>query len=449
MKVGSQLDINDQLVSISGNFTLAFIKHSNKFYVGIWYTDDAEQRKVWVANPKAPFVSRSTVLSIDPNTGNFIFTDADMTQLSITDIQAGPNPNVTATLEDNGNFRLINETNKRVLWQSFDHPTNVLLPGMKLGYNTRTGQNWTLTSWRYNNIPSSGAFTLSWEPINESSQRLMIRQSGEPYWTSGFLDAKTSEFMFLLNKDIQSKYNLTSVYNNEEQYFSYYIDDAGSEDTTDPFPMWILTPNGQITNYSISNPWTPKLCYGYNSSNGCLNPSVPVCRGENDYFSYRSGEFNPQTTRSSTDSNLSISIRDCFVKCWNDCICVGFNSSNTNGTGCVIWTGSNNFSVDGGGDYSTMKYVISSQSPNTGHDLGNKTEKNMKLILTLTIVPLFLGLGLLWFMKKQKQKRKDSKGKENMVDDKIWNEDTTRRRSKDEDDRVAADHHQHHKDLTS
>ncbi|KAJ0575134.1 hypothetical protein HanIR_Chr05g0209361 [Helianthus annuus] len=28
-------------------------------------------------------------------------------------------------------------------------------------------------------------------------------------------------------------------------------------------------------------------------------------------------------------------------------------------------------------------------------------------------------------------------------------EDTTRRRSKDEDDRVAADHHQHHKDLTS
>ncbi|KAI3734302.1 hypothetical protein L6452_13768 [Arctium lappa] len=40
-------------------------------------------------------------------------------------------PNLTATLEDNGNFLLINE---RVLWQSFDHPTKVLLP-RGVGFN--------------------------------------------------------------------------------------------------------------------------------------------------------------------------------------------------------------------------------------------------------------------------------------------------------------------------
>ncbi|KAJ0616568.1 hypothetical protein HanIR_Chr02g0092001 [Helianthus annuus] len=45
------------------------------------------------------------------------------------------------------------------------------------------------------------------------------------------------------------------------------------------------------------------------------------------------------------------------------------------------------------------------------------------------------------------QQIKNSKGLENMVDDKLRNEDTTRRCSKDEDDRVAADHHQHLKDL--
>ncbi|XP_027775225.1 G-type lectin S-receptor-like serine/threonine-protein kinase CES101 isoform X2 [Solanum pennellii] len=32
------------------------------------------------------------------------------------------------------------------LWQSFDHPTNCLLPGMKLGYNLTTMQNWTTYS---------------------------------------------------------------------------------------------------------------------------------------------------------------------------------------------------------------------------------------------------------------------------------------------------------------
>ena len=47
------------------------------------------------------------------------------------------------------------------------HRTNIVLPGMKLGSNFRTGGNWTLT------------FTLSWEPIDGSSQRLMIGQRGQ------------------------------------------------------------------------------------------------------------------------------------------------------------------------------------------------------------------------------------------------------------------------------
>ncbi|KAI7730616.1 hypothetical protein M8C21_009111, partial [Ambrosia artemisiifolia] len=404
IKAGSQLNNNDQLVSINGKFVLGFHEHNiDEFYLGIWYAGDDAAQRVWVANPSAPIVSRSYVLSINPNTGNLIIAFGDITVLSITNVQAGPTPNVTATLEDNGNFRLINESNKRVLWQSFDHPTNVLLPGMKLGYDTRTRQNWTLTSWLGVDTFESGTFTLSWEPINETSQRLMIQKRGQAYWTSGFLDVKTSKFMFLLNKDTQFKYNFTSVYNNEERYFSFI------PDSEDPFPMWILTPKGQITNYNTSNTWTPKLCPGYNPRNGCLSPSFPACRREEDYFTYRYVEFTSQTIRNSTDSSLNISISDCFVKCWNDCICVGFNSSNTDGTGCVIWTGTNNSFVDGG-DHSTMKYVITFQSPdnpNTSQGLKNKTKKNMKQIWALIVVPLFLGLGLLWYIKKQKQKRQE------------------------------------------
>ncbi|KAI7748929.1 hypothetical protein M8C21_029618 [Ambrosia artemisiifolia] len=404
LKVGSKLGPYDQLVSISGKFTLGFF-NGLRNYLAIWYTGDVEARKVWVANPNTPVMPMSCALSIDPNTGNLIITNGGKTLVKITDVQAGRNPNVTATLEDDGNFRLINDMDKRVLWQSFDHPTNVLLPGMKLGYDTRTRQNWTLTSWLSN---GSKAFTLSWEPINETSQRLMIRRRGQPYWTSGFLDVKTSAFMYLQNGDMQSKYNLTSVYNNEERYFSYVTDDMA-----DAFPMWILTPKGQLSNSNTSNEWTPDLCYGHNSSNGCLNPSLPLCRREDDSFSHRKGEFTPQGTRNSTESNSGISISDCFVKCWNDCSCVGFNSSNTNGTGCVIWTGiRNNIFVDGG-DNSTMKYVINFDLPdNSGtsdHDLGNKMRKNLKQIWALVVVPLFLGLGLLWYIKKRKQNRQEYK----------------------------------------
>jgi hypothetical protein len=43
--------------------------------------------------------------------------------------------NLTAVLEDSGNFILkdANSHSDQILWQSFDHPTDVFLPGMKLG----------------------------------------------------------------------------------------------------------------------------------------------------------------------------------------------------------------------------------------------------------------------------------------------------------------------------
>ncbi|GKA80385.1 G-type lectin S-receptor-like serine/threonine-protein kinase [Tanacetum coccineum] len=133
IKFDRQLNLLDQLVSVSGTITLGFFDYSR--YLGIWYTNDAEFQRVWVANPNKPVTDNTTkhALSIDPNTGNLIIIDGDVTLMNITSIDVGPNPNVTATLEDDGNFWLINETSKRVLWQSFDHPTNILLPGMKLG----------------------------------------------------------------------------------------------------------------------------------------------------------------------------------------------------------------------------------------------------------------------------------------------------------------------------
>jgi len=44
------------------------------------------------------------------------------------------------------------------LWQSFDYPTDSLLPGMKLGVNRKTGHNWSLVSWFTPSTPASGPF---------------------------------------------------------------------------------------------------------------------------------------------------------------------------------------------------------------------------------------------------------------------------------------------------
>ncbi|KAJ0602125.1 putative protein kinase RLK-Pelle-DLSV family [Helianthus annuus] len=279
--------------------------------------------------------------------------------MNITDVQAGPNPNVTAILEDTGNFRLINEIDKRVLWQSFDHPTNVLLPGMKLGFNKTTGQNWTLTSWLSKEFPRSGAFTLSVEVDEEGYHSLMIRRQGQPYWVSSLTFQRSFDDLFALNHPgRQPYYTITSVNSKEETYLSY-------ESSYLEFPMWILTPEGRITDDDSSVFWTPEFCYGDDSSNGCVESSFPQCRNLTVVtynFDERNGEFDPRTA-SATDSNSSLSISDCFAKCWNDCSCVGFKSHTINGTGCDFWSGSNSFLVypiESSGSNSRSKYVISS-----------------------------------------------------------------------------------------
>ncbi|CAH1415402.1 unnamed protein product [Lactuca virosa] len=260
-------------------------------------------------------------------------------------------------------------------FNSFDHPSNVLLPGMKLGYDMTTRKNWTLTSWPSNDIPSSGAFTMSWEPIEEASQRLMIRRRGQPYWTSGSLNNQIFQYMFSLNgPSSQYRYNISSVYTNEARYFSYEANNIAA------LPMWILSAKRQVTDIDNSTVWTPEFCCGYDSDNGCVESSLPQCRRENDKFSEMKGDFAHDLTRSAIDDNSSLRISDCFVKCWNVCTCVGFNSSSINGTGCVIWTGSNNFLVNPR-DNSTLKYVINQNpiNPSTGTKIEKR--KNWEWIL--------------------------------------------------------------------
>ncbi|GKB99373.1 G-type lectin S-receptor-like serine/threonine-protein kinase [Tanacetum coccineum] len=354
--LGDQLNSSFQLVSPGNNFTLGFfnISATNFTYLGIWYTNDDRLRRVWVANPSIPIISSSSVLMINPNTSKLIISFGGTTLVNISDNQSGRDSNLIASLEDTGNFQLRNETDNSIIWQSFDHPTNVLLPGMKLGADLRTGQTWNLTSWFTDDRPDSGAFTLSWEPNGESSQRLTIRRRGNPYWTSGdYLNNQTFEYMIGLNNPFSRYwYNLSYVYNNDERYFSYRAFNG-------VMPMWTSTPDGRILDVDSSFVWSPEFCYGYETDTGCVESSnLPRCRSDEDMFRLLNGDFAPMTDNS-FDSNASLILSDCMVRCWNDCGCLGYRSS-SNGTGCVTWTGTkfiNNFTINDQG-VALSKYVL-------------------------------------------------------------------------------------------
>ncbi|GJW83272.1 G-type lectin S-receptor-like serine/threonine-protein kinase [Tanacetum coccineum] len=127
IKLGDRLNSTDHMISASGNFSLKFYNDGDD--KALLIIKDIHKWSVWV-NQNDAFISTSSdhVLSINPNTGNLIITAGGIIVMNVTNVQAGPNANVTVSLEDNRNLRLINEIDKMVLWQSFDHPTDVLLP---------------------------------------------------------------------------------------------------------------------------------------------------------------------------------------------------------------------------------------------------------------------------------------------------------------------------------
>lgn len=91
--------------------------------------------------------------------------------------------NSIAKLLDLGNLVLNNGPSNRVIWQSFDYPTDTWLPGMKLGINQKTGLNWTITSWKSSDNPARGDYSLGFDP--RGSAQFFFYKGSAPYHRSG------------------------------------------------------------------------------------------------------------------------------------------------------------------------------------------------------------------------------------------------------------------------
>ncbi|KOM27045.1 hypothetical protein LR48_Vigan377s000500 [Vigna angularis] len=141
--------------------------------------------------------------------------------------------NTKATLLDTGNFVLQqlhpNGTNT-LLWQSFDYPTDTLLPTQKLGVNHKTGHRWLVFSWFTNALGPPGAFSLEWEHVE---QELIVRRRGKVCWRSGKLRNNRFEY---ISEDAQRRLKYTLVSNGDENSFSFTT--AKNED---PVRTWTLS----------------------------------------------------------------------------------------------------------------------------------------------------------------------------------------------------------------
>lgn len=317
-----------------GFFTTATTSPSSSFYLGIWLSNDTQRQAVWVANRENPIHSSSPSLKIS-NSGNLIISSNGITDICITNA-TGTSTNTSAKLLDNGNLVLLEEANGdtiegRILWQSFDHPTDTLLPGMKLR-RTRF-----LTSWLNNKVPYPGAFTLGIDP--NGANQFVISYRGVVYWKSRVWNGSEYVRDFFNNQPYNIHYRFES--DEDGKYFIYTINQTAGDDNF--IYKWAMTSSGQISRdqwhtVGSSSFWSKvekmnSPCNGTFEEDGCRRRAWPNCSDKNEnIFSKEKMTINFNMY----DINSSIALSDCEFTCRSSCSCIAYTTKNEDGTGCLF-----------------------------------------------------------------------------------------------------------------
>ncbi|TXG66271.1 hypothetical protein EZV62_007546 [Acer yangbiense] len=372
---GDTLNSSDNLVSRNGAFTLKLNNITfDGWYLTIWYIYDSE-KPCWIANRDRPIKNSSGVLLIDEE-GSLTITDGtgeDPIKLHLSQSKTS----VSAILQDNGNFVLREVTSSgsagHILWQSFDSPTSAFLPGMKLGINHKTGQNWSLTSWFSKVTPNPGAFTLEWVP---SEHQLIIKRRGVRFWSSGILE--NGKFK---NVDVFGDVfaiNFTEHSNKDEECLTYQLIDLRGSDpdfkNTANVSLLSLEYDGTLNHYSSLGIFSPTYdgeCDGRtNRVSGCERWKGPGCRMDGDMFYKKEVNIDFSVANNSSFNETLVSFSDCKDICWNDCKCVGVTGSvitdvNVLGIiGCRLWYGP--LKETANGEEGTISYMIIPGPPASG-----------------------------------------------------------------------------------
>ncbi|KAK9050476.1 hypothetical protein SSX86_030555 [Deinandra increscens subsp. villosa] len=373
---------NETIVSPLETFELGFFNpaNSNNHYVGIWYKKISTKTVVWVANRNTPLTHTSGELSLtlhgvlllrDATYDTIVWSSANSSSKSSNSSARNP----ICKLLDTGNFIIYekgdNMNQEDPIWQSFDFPTDTLLPGMKHGKNLVTGNDRHLTSWKSADDPASGEFS-DWIDTKGYPQ-LIIREGGEimfrggPWnalWFSGTPNLKPNRF-----------FNFTFVLNHREIYFQYnQIDTSilmriilqtnghleGLFWSTSK-QEWILYTSPQLDRcdrYSVCGPFgicdinNPLFCLCLNGfepaspdrwrntdwSQGCRY-TVPLDCNPSEGFKKFSNLKLPDTQWSWY--NQTMTLVECEKMCKSNCSCSAYTNSNMSGTGsgCLLWFG--------------------------------------------------------------------------------------------------------------
>lgn len=360
---------NQTVFSQNGTFELGFFTpgNSRNYYIGIWYGRLPNKTVVWVANRDQPVSDPYTSeLKLFPN-GSLALLNQSKHIIWTTNSTSELANSTIAKLLDTGNFVVREEADSsKMVWQSFDYPTDTWLPGGKIGYNKLRNEKLTLTSWRSTENPASSLFSVQVEPNGTS--HLLVWNESQVYWTSGEWTGSVFALVPEIALDLYVR-NFTYISNENESYFTY---DAGFPNALTRF---LIDESGRLRQFVWGpgfsewsqfwlRPSQPCQVYGLcGAFSSCNEVRAPTCNcirgfepgslkdwesgdhsqgcrmkiplkcntGGNDTFSLVPNTRFPANSESHTVGTSE----ECELACLKNCSCSAYAYDN----GCFLWSG--------------------------------------------------------------------------------------------------------------
>ncbi|KAA8519927.1 hypothetical protein F0562_014163 [Nyssa sinensis] len=372
---------NGSVVSSNGNFKLGFFSpgKSENRYVGIWFNKVPLQTVVWVANRDNPLKNRTGAFKItdDGNIAVF-YSGNDRLPLWSTNVSmpAATSRNSTAKLLPSGNLVLTTENGsdhtETVEWQSFDYPTDSYWAGMKFGLDERTGLNRILTSWKSDDDPAKGEFTVRID--SRGVPQIFMYKGSAAYFRVGPWNGLTLSGVRKVSpqntQGIDVAFANYSFVNNRDEVYVIF-----KEPNPSTFSRMVLKPLGTVERqiwYLDIQQWyqfyvAPQdRCdhYGWcGASTLCNNENTVACaclpgfeyskedlscvekrkagtcgKGEGEGFIKLAHVKLPDARTCRLFSNMSL--EECEMECLKSCNCTGYASADVvEGRGCFAWYG--------------------------------------------------------------------------------------------------------------
>ncbi|XP_066312658.1 receptor-like serine/threonine-protein kinase SD1-8 [Miscanthus floridulus] len=374
---------NETLVSAGGVFQLGFFSPDDdgaRTYLGIWYYNITVHTVVWVANRHSPVRSTPGVLRLSADGRLVILDGQNVTVWS----SAAPTRNVTtgatARLLDSGNFVLSadgsgSDSDQSVAWQSFDYPTDTLLPDMKLGVDVRAGITRNITAWRAASDPSPGDVTF--KLVTGGLPQFFLFRGDARLYTSGPWNGEIlTGVPYLKSND----FTFRVVYSPDETYYSYSIGGDALlsrlvvDEAAGQVQRFVLVnggwsnfwyyPNDPCDSYAKCGPFgycdntgqsqacvclpgfqprSPQQWNLRDGKAGCVRTTSLGCGGgganaSSDGFWVVKRMKLPEATNATVYPGMTL--EQCRQACLSNCSCRAYAAANVNGglsRGCVIW----------------------------------------------------------------------------------------------------------------